>query len=548
MSEADFVIVVPPFGIKNTIYPPYGAMYIASAVREKGYRPAIINVDTGRMTNRKVVEIIRGLRPKYIGFSGIVAPSYKYIKELSKDIKDALPDRIQILGGGLSSAAEPILKNTPIDFIVQGEGDITIVELLESLEKGKDPSGVMGIYRRCGTEFASTGVRRLIARLDDLPYPAFDLVDIERYMPDGKEFINYFSTKIKDKRILDPKRKRRMITIPTSRGCFGKCTFCFRAYPGLRTHSMKYVFDLIEHCIEKFDAGFFSLGDECFAPNKEHNWKFIEEFKKRKLDIVFRILGMRVDTVDRDILQAYKEIGCWMIQYGFEAGNQRILNIIDKRVTVEQNRQVALWTNEAGIFTSPTLVLAMPGETDSTINESIGFLKSLDFGYKQYQWSYALPVPGAPLYDFAKLCGAIQNEDEYLSSLDGKVAGTGVFHINLTDEPDEVVARWADRIKAEMDAHYFRRRYRIRALARFIDIAKKIELHIRRKDLFIVIKNKLSFLASESAKKERSVAPAVRFRKRKEIIFEDLIRGLDDTVINREMSLKNINERFRINL
>lgn len=545
MGRADLVIIVPPAGVSNTVYPPYGAMYIAAAAGKAGLEARIINVDTDRISNEEVIERLKALKPGYIGISGIVAPSYKYIKGLSSDIKSAMPDSVQILGGGLSSAAETVLRNMPVDYVVAGEGDIAITELIGRLREGKTPSDVTGIYYREGGRFVFTGARKLIANIDTLPYPAFDLVDMSRYMPDGKEFISYFIQDIKDARITDPKRKGGMVTIPTGRGCFGKCSFCFRAYPGLRTHSMKYVFDLIEHCMEKFGTSYFSFGDECFAPNKEHNRKFIEEYRRRKLDLVFRILGMRVDTVDRDILRDYKDIGCWMIEYGFEAGNQRMLNIIDKRVTVEQNRQVALWTKEAGIYTSPTLVLAMPGETNRTVNESISFLKSLGLGYKQYQWSYALPIPGSPLYDFAKLSGAVRDEDEYLASLDGKIAGAGVFHVNLTDEQDSTVAGWADRIKEEVDSDYFRRVYKFGVVAAAARLYKKICLHIRRKDLAEVAKVKLMrMMRRGEAGPAATAAVSARFRKRGDIVFEDLIKGMDDTAINREMALKNINTRL----
>jgi len=545
ISKADFVIIIPPAGVKNTVYPPYGAMYIAGAVRRMGLIPAIINVDTERISNEAIIDRVRQISPKYIGFSGIVAPSYKYIKALSRHIKSAFPDRVQILGGGLSSAAGPVLKNTPIDYVVAGEGDRTIVELLAALENGVSADGVAGMYIRDGENFRHTGTRRLIARLDEIPYPAFDLVDMDRYMPDGVEFIRNFIPGIRDKRILDPRRKSKMMTIPTSRGCFGKCSFCFRAYPGIRINSIKYVFDLIEYCMDKFGAGFFSLGDECFAPNKERNWEFIEEYKRRKMDFVFRILGMRVDTVDKEILKAYREIGCWMIEYGFEAGNQKMLNVIDKRVTVEQNRQTALWTSQAGIYTSPTLVLAMPGETDKTVSESADFIKSLGLGYKQYQWSYALPIPGSPLYEFARLSGAIEDEDEYLDSIDGKVAGAGVFHVNLTDEPDAVVASWADRIRDDIDDAYLKRRYKFRALARLMSLIKKIMVHLVKKDLGSVIANKLRASARPAAQKGPSEPPVIRFRKKPGFIFEELIKGMPDKDVNRDMALCEVNARLR---
>ena len=100
--------------------------------------------------------------------------------------------------------------------------------------------------------------------------------------------------------------------------------------------------------------------------------------------------GQRIIT--EDLLSLMKKAGCVGIEYGFESGNQKMLNIINKRVTVEQNRSAAMWTHEAGIFTSPALVLAMPGETNETVNETIEFLKSLNFHYKQYQWKYRRPL------------------------------------------------------------------------------------------------------------------------------------------------------------
>lgn len=544
----DLLVIIPPARIKNTVYPPYGAMYIASALRQKGYNPKILNIDIERIDNREVIERVRQKDPKYIGFSGIVAPTYKYIKDLSVELKKAFPNKVQILGGGLSSAAYPVLKNTSIDIVVQGEGDITISELLDCLENKGELKNSAGIYYKVGDSCVYTGARGLIRNLDTLPYPAFDLIDLNRYMPDGVEFIHLFSKKIKDKRIYNPKRKKKMITIPTSRGCFSECSFCFRANKGIRVHSMQYVFDFIEYCIKEFDVGFFTFGDECFAPNKKRNWDFIEEYKKRDLNIIFRILGMRVDTVDKEILQAYKEIGCWMIEYGFESGSQKMLNIIDKRTTVEQNRNVAIWTKEAGIYTSPTLVLGMPGENNDTIRESINFLKSLNLDFKQYQWTYALPIPGSHLYEFAKTTGIIENEDEYLSSLTGKFAEAGTFNVNLTDEPDEVVAGWGEKVNKELDNYYLKRKYKNQLIAKFIQLLMKIKLHYRKKDLFILVTQKMKIIFNSIFNnKKETVIPKkpVQRNKKKSINIEEILKDFDASSINREMSVKKINKKLQ---
>ena len=542
-KNTDLLIIIPPLGAKNTAYPPYGSMYIASALREKGYVPHILNVDVERIRNAEVIKRIKDINPRYIGFSGIIATSYKYIKNLSHELKRAFPGKTQILGGGLSSAAEPVLKNTSIDVVVCGEGDITIVELMDCLKEKGDLSRIRGIcYKKCNS-CMYTDKRPLILRLDTLPYPAFDLIDMTKYLPDGVDFIKNCSTKIDDEKIFDIKRKRKTITIPTSRGCFNECSFCFRAYSGLRVNSIKYVFDFIEYCIEKFDVGYCTLGDECFAPNIKRNLEFIEEYKRRKLDIIFRILGMRVDTVDPEILRGYKEIGCWMIEYGFESGSQKMLNIINKQVSVEQNRNAALWTHDAGIYTSPAFVLGMPGETNETIDETIGFLKSLNFDFKQYQWKYAIPIPGSELYRFAKIAGVIKDEDKYLLSLTGD-AGSGDFNINLTDQPDEIVAGWSDRLRASLDTDYLdKSKVNNRFIAKLTNLLLLLELNYRRKTLFLRLGKKVqNLLRSIFNKNKKASFKEKESSLQKRINIENIIKDLNYKSVNREMSLKKISD------
>ena len=183
-KTVDLMIIIPPASIKNTLWPPYGAMYIASYLAQAGYRTEILNVDLERLDNKDVIKRVKEASPRYIGYSGIVATSYKYIKELSREIRRSFPDKTQILGGGISSAAEVILKNTAVDIVVYGEGEATALELLKRLDDKGGLSSVSGIYYKDGSGCLCTGRRPLISNLDTLPYPAFDLVDMEEYMPE----------------------------------------------------------------------------------------------------------------------------------------------------------------------------------------------------------------------------------------------------------------------------------------------------------------------------------------------------------------------------
>lgn len=549
-GNIDLLIVIPPARNPKGLWLPFGALYVAGALRRKGYNPILLNVDKERLTNAEVVDRITGLDPKYVGYSGMVATSYKYIKDLSFEVRKALPGKIQILGGGLSCAAEVILNNTAIDIVVSGEGDVTAVELLDNLGKGTGLGGVKGIYYKDGSRCTFTGRRPLIMNLDDIPYPPFDMVDINRYFADGLEFIKDFTGEKLDRRIYDRKRSRRFLNIIVNRGCVGNCSFCVRPDPGLRMHSIKYVFDYIEYCIEKLGVGFFSFGDECFAPNVKRNWEFIEEYKRRKLDIVFRILGMRVDTIDRDVLKAYKEIGCWLIEYGIESGSQKMLNIIDKKVAVAKNREAILWTREAGIISPPQLILAMPGETDRTIGQTLDFIKSVSHGFKQVKCTYALPIPGAPLYDYARLTGAIEDEDGYLSSL-SEIEGTQAIHANVTDEDDRTVISWKGRIKKELDDHYIFHKYKVSGplISRCLFIYESLKMHLRDKSLWSSIRRRLLLLfftiTGSGQKKVDTEQKNVRYRKRRDISIEDFIAESDCLSVNTNISLKNINGKIK---
>lgn len=468
-----FQIIVPPSLLTEGnihAHPPYGAMYIASSLMEDGHEVRIENGDVEIFDYAQLCERIKRFSPDVIGFSAPVSTCYKYVKDASGFIKEQFPDLKIILGGGLSAAAETVLNHTRVDIIVVGEGDITVKELVTRIEKNESYHGIGGLVFRDGEHIVKTQKQKPIINLDILKYPAFDLVDMDKYLIDVEDFVTGFPHyKNPDKRLFEPHRSKKMLRIPISRGCINACSFCYRHMRGLRHFSFKYIFDYIEYLMEKFGINIFSFGDECFAPNKAWNWKFLEELEKRNLDIMFQILGTRVETVDLDILRAYKKAGCFMIEYGFESGSQKMLDIMEKRTTARLNIEVAKWTKEAGLFTMPAFVLGMPGETTETINETINLLKEIDYGNGWYQYTYAFPMPGSPLYDYAKVSGLITDDDKYLESVFNVKTTDYIYtktFINFTSEPFEVVMGWPKLIDDALLKHfgqnkliYFIRRY-----------------------------------------------------------------------------------------
>jgi len=456
-----FQIIVTPCAAFPPMHTnaPFGALYIARALIEDGHSVRIENCDAEQLGYRDLLLRIKEFKPDVIGLSGVIVMSYKFIKELSFIIKREFPKVKIIIGGGVTVAGRMLLENSAADILVIGEGDITIRELMDCLVSNRSYHAVSGIAFKENGEIKLTPPREPIRNLDILKYPAFDLIDMNKYLLDIKDIIlSYRHYKNPDRRIFQPHRSKRMLRILFGRGCISRCSFCFRPTAGLRQFSLPYVFDYIEYLMNKFNINIFSFGDECFSPNKDWNWKFLSELKKRKLDILFQIMGMRVDTVDRELLRAFKEAGCLQIFYGIESGSQRILDIIDKKTNVQQNFQALRETIGAGIYTAPNFLFGLPGETTETVKESISFLKKLNLGANLYQYVYVLTVPKTPLYDYSKAAGLILDEDKYLENLfyvnTQELVETNVF-INFSSESLKMVKNWPRLVKDELSRHYF---------------------------------------------------------------------------------------------
>jgi len=439
-----FQIIVVEYNQPH-ISPPYGAMYIARSLMDEGHEVRIeVSSNWNNIGYQELCSRIEKYSPDAIGFSATICLGYAYVKKASQIIRQRFPDLKILVGGGLTSAAGVLLTNTDVDIAVIGEGEITIKELAERIENKWNYDDVKGIAYKKGDRVLQSPRRLPVANIDHLGYPAFDLVPMGKYLKNIHAILKAFPSYRKwDKRFFEPHYNTRMFRVPTARGCISKCSFCYRHMKGIRHFSLDYLFDYIEFIMDKYNTNQFSFGDECFSSSKKWTLKFIKSLKKRKLNIMFQIIGMRVDTVDKEILHELKESGCWMIEYGFESGSQKMLNVMDKGVSVNDNINVAQWTKEAGIYTSPAFVIGMPGETAETINETIEFLKKIKYDY--FQYTYAFPVPGTPLYEYALLKGLITDEDKYLEGICNVAPNNFIesnMFVNFTNEDRATVMKW----------------------------------------------------------------------------------------------------------
>jgi radical SAM superfamily enzyme YgiQ (UPF0313 family) len=455
----NILIVVPALRKKVSFYPPFGAMSVIAATREENHNAQLLDLDARRCSINEAIESIKEFSPDVVGISAVVATSYKYVKDLTKLIREQLPNVVIVVGGGLAAAGEILLQNSCVDFLVHGEGEITFKELIKNIENGLSYESVNGISYKENGKVIKNDPRPTIKELDLLPFPDYDLIDLNKYILNIHEFLKtgYGEASKIDKRVSESNRPENFLRINISRGCVNKCTFCYRNMPGIRINSMEYIGNLIEHVTIKYNIGHISFADECFGPTKRWLWGFVDMIKKRGFDLTYHITGMRVRIVDLEIMKALKELGVWHIQFGFESGSQKILNIMEKNTTVEQNISAALFCKEVGINTIPFIIIGYPGETIKTLYETIDFLKRADLLSQNFRPNFPLAIPGTPLFEYAKLKGFITDTDKYLETISDTEANELTednYFINYTQEPTSDVMAWMILIKKEVNKYF----------------------------------------------------------------------------------------------
>ncbi len=444
------VLINPPLRNRAEVH-PLGLLSLVAVLRSHGHPAAICDVDHHRFSINQVITHIQNYGANAIGISGKTATTYQYIKELAQAVRCTLPELPIILGGSISACGELLLRQTCVDAVIYGEGEVSLPALLTRIEHNESIATIPGIMYRHGAEIVHGPPQRLIKNLNTLPLPAYDAVDMDAYLGD---ITTGYKTSVyrNDPRVAGSSPARpRSIEILSSRGCTGTCTFCHRFLRGIRRYSVDYVLDHIAYLQQQYNIGFIDFGDESFTSHRAWVEQFIAGVRSRQLSFFFRIYGARVDTVDYDLLSELKAIGCVSILYGFESGSQRILNQINKRVTVEENIRVHRMTLDIGLQTVPQLVVGMPDERQSTIDETIKALRQIGAPLPSPKTiKFAMALPGTWLWDYACSHGFITDPDDYLSRVSN--GENDQLWINFTQLPDEVVLGWPDYIVSEVNS------------------------------------------------------------------------------------------------
>jgi radical SAM superfamily enzyme YgiQ (UPF0313 family) len=401
------LLISPPEEFpKKLQWVPLGLSYLGGALKRRGYDVKLCDMCT--YSWQDVKSEITKEDPDIVGISCLTLFRNQSIK-VAQVAKECNPN-IKILMGGPHATFFPehIFQLAPVDVVVLGEGEITIIELVDALENNRDLSNIKGIAFQLNGRIVKTQPRQLIKDLDSIPFPLYDDFDLRKYKPPITDI---------------PKQYRDLTTtlIITSRGCPFQCQFCSTSrFWGRfwRARSATNVVDELEWLYSKYDVRLLYFFDDIFTLNKRRAIEICKELLKRKLDIVW-LTETRVDCVDREMLEWMKKAGCYQIIYGVESGSPKILKTINKGFTVDHIKRAFKLTHDAGISTIALLMVGNPGEDKTTIKETMKLMNeikphrtfdSIDYpgvyiGESALTWIF----PNTPLYKLAESKGIISD-------------------------------------------------------------------------------------------------------------------------------------------
>lgn len=382
--------------------PPINIMMLAAVLRNNGFECRLWDAENRPMEAAELARQILDWGARYVGFT-TVTPTVWKAYEVACAIKAERPEVITIAGGVHASAVpeETLALMPEFDYLVRGEGELTTLELIQTLEghhgadSRTDLTGCEGLAYRVDGEIVKTRRREGVDDLDTIPYPAWDLLEgmPHYYRPAANVYRQLPST-----------------ILITSRGCPAHCTFCgSRNVYGTtaRCHSPEYVLGMIDVLRNRYGVKDFAIYDDTFLTYPERVHKICDAMIEARLGLTWSAYS-RVDTIYPDLVQKMKAAGCWLINFGVESGSQRILDMIRKEVTLEQIQRALQTTREAGIRCRGFFMVGHPGETEESMLETVKFLNRLPLD--DFHVTFFTPLPGSPSWKQAPQYGTMETD------------------------------------------------------------------------------------------------------------------------------------------
>ncbi|MBL7069654.1 MAG: B12-binding domain-containing radical SAM protein [Candidatus Omnitrophica bacterium] len=394
-------LLVKPYNLSDHIQPSLGLGYLAAALRGKGHDTAILDCIKEGVRRDGLLDRVARLKPDVVGFQCYTF-DLSFIKEALDGLKRLDRNIITVIGGPHPSAAPKesfgYFKDS-LDFLFVGEAEKGLPLLFDKLEKKApvDYGDIPGLaWPRDGDIQLNPQV--FVNDLDSLGMPAWDLIRPEEY-PESQHGAFF--------------KKFPIAPIMVTRGCPYPCTFCAGNIVGgrrIRRHSIDFMLNQIKYLYDDRGIREFHVVDDNFTFDKD----YAKEFLKKLIDLNLEMSwstpnGVRIDTLDEELLRLMKESGLYLISLGIESGSDKVLKLMKKGTTVEKNREGVDLIRSAGIETAGFFIIGFPGETKEDIKRTIDFSLKLDLIRANY-FTY-LPFPGSQSFNELSSDGELDKTD-----------------------------------------------------------------------------------------------------------------------------------------
>ncbi len=377
---------------------PVNLCLLAACAAAAGFKPSIIDYEIFPYSHKAFGDTVRAKNPSLIGYTAMT-PSIDFAAEMAATAKQAAPDVINVVGGPHTSILpiETLERYPQFDVAVMGEGEKVFVDICRTAEDGMLgadalPSAV--IRNEDGELVGSAGSRMTPMNLDELPFPARELLDLKKYRGVSTPGV--------------PGGRGGATQLFTARGCPGKCIFCCSEHVfgrRVRSRSVDHVMAEVEDCIARFGFTHFTIDNDTFTYRRGDVMEFCERIAA--LGVTWDC-DTRVDRVDEEMIHAMAQSGCLKIAFGVETGSPEILKLIKKGITIEQIKTAFAAASKAGMLTCAFLMVGNhPEETESDIEMTGKLVREIRPDLVSV--AIATPYPGTQLERLMKEEGLLEN-------------------------------------------------------------------------------------------------------------------------------------------
>jgi anaerobic magnesium-protoporphyrin IX monomethyl ester cyclase len=428
------IVFIQPRG--RTIYsvcpePPLGLAYLASSLREYDNDLEIEIIDGFILDHDEYRKKIFDIKADIVG----VTTTMSLLNEALK-----IPNMVKeknmkfIIGGpGAANILSSRLYECGYSIICYGEGERTIVDLVKAFENKLPLKDVNGISFLSTNREIKTSPRKLIENLDEIPFPARDLLDMKKYINTWKD-----------------KMGVALSQIVSSRGCQYSCRFCDRAVFGrkIRFFSPTRVIEEMRILYDRYNVEMVYFEEDLFTLNKKRVLDFCDSMEKELPGKKWGAYS-RVETVDLEMLNRMKLAGCTDLVFGAENGSQRLLDFLGKGITVEQIKKAFRWVHEVGINAGMFLILGIPGETQKDIDMTKKLIAECE--PSMINLYFLTPIPGTEIFELTE--HLIRNDVDFYNfdDLYGGVYKKDAFEIDPLESYKEVLSFFLNAFKHRVD-------------------------------------------------------------------------------------------------